>query len=181
MGYTTEFRGSFKFDKPLDQYTKRLINGLNQTRRVKRDLTKLGMTFKEAIEFGIEGEFFIEGKGFMGQDRDASVLDNNTPPINQPGLWCNWCYNEKENCIEWDGCEKFYYYIPWIKYLIECVLEPNYILNGEVEFVGEEEDDAGIIKIENNIITVIDKQGEILNNYNHTQHTFNDLFSHFFE
>ena len=40
----------------------------------------------------------------------------------QPGLWCQWVPNASGTAIVWDEGEKFYYYIEWIKYLIEHFL-----------------------------------------------------------
>ena len=100
MGYTTEFSGSFKLDKPLDKNTKKILHGLNNTRRMKRDLTKLGMSAEEAANYGIDGEFYFPPKtNFMGQDDDDSIIDYNSPPTNQPGLWCGWRYSKHQNSI----------------------------------------------------------------------------------
>lgn len=127
MGYDTRFEGAFKLNIPLDPTTTKLINGLNRTRRMKRDLTKLGMTEEEAAGYGIEGELYCPPEeNFAGQDHDASVLDHNNPPSTQPGLWCQWCYNEKEQCIKWDEGEKFYNYIEWLRYLIDKILNPMF-------------------------------------------------------
>lgn len=155
MGYTTEFQGFFKLDKPLDKETKKILDGLNRTRRMKRDLTKLGMTMEEAANYGIDGEFYFPPKtNLYGQDMDDSIVNYNAPPMTQPGLWCKWRYDKKNNSIEWDGMEKFYNYVQWLKYIIGCVLEPAYKLNGKVIFSGEDGNDNGIIIIKNNKITI---------------------------
>ena len=73
----------------------------------------------------------------------------------QPGLWCQWIPTEDGTAIEWDEGEKFYAYIEWIKYLLKHFLEPwGYVLNGDVRWNGEETDDMGIIRIENNRVGV---------------------------
>nr|QBK88706.1 MAG: hypothetical protein LCMiAC01_03840 [Mimivirus LCMiAC01] len=156
MGYTTDFKGCFFLNKPLDVSTEVLIDGLNRTRRMKRDCTKLGMTKKEADVYGIEGEFYINGGGSCGQNKDASILEYNCPPKTQAGLWCHWCYNKKNHCIEWDGGEKFYNYFDWIKYLVNKIFKPRgYILNGTVEWKGEDSDtDKGTITIKNNKVSI---------------------------
>jgi len=105
-------------------------------------------------ELGEEGEYFIGGLGFCGQDSDDSVIDHNTPPVTQPGLWCQWVINEADNCLEWDGGEKFYDYEEWLDYLIENFFEPlGYVLNGDIEWEGEDDDDCGIIHVEDNFIS----------------------------
>lgn len=145
MGYTTEFRGSFELNKKLDATTHTFLNKLNETRRMSRNL---------GPEFGTEGEFFVDGRGHAGQDHEASIIDYNSPPSTQPGLWCQWRPTESGTAIEWDGGDKFYNYIPWIQYIISNVLEPKgYILNGEVAWRGEDWSDTGNIIIRNNILT----------------------------
>lgn len=155
MGYTTDFRGSFELNKPLDDATAKLIDGLNNSRRMKRDLTKLGMSKAEAKKYGIEGEFYyLATSNDHGQEHDASILDYNEPPKTQPGLWLQWVYNKEKNCIEWNCGEKFYYYVEWLRYLIKRVLKSNYVLNGSVEFQGEEQADQGVIVVIDNVVRV---------------------------
>ena len=74
MGYTTEFSGEFKITPALDDKTKEFLIKLATTRRMKRDMTKL-FSEKEAKTFGIEGEFYVEGKGLFGDRRDKSFVD----------------------------------------------------------------------------------------------------------
>lgn len=146
MGYTTDFYGSFKLNKKLDSKTKRFLQKLNETRRMKRKLPP---------KYGIEGEFFVDGHGFMGQDDDDTVIDHNQPPITQPSLWCSWRPNDEGTEIAWDGSEKFYCYIEWIRYLIVSVLAPaNYVLNGTVEWQGEDYSDKGVIIVSDNVVKV---------------------------
>lgn len=138
------------------------------------------------LPIGSEGAYFVGSEGFMGQDNDASVLDFNSAPGAgtyesagegldgwwayreeekakiaagqcQPGLWCQWTPNEDGTKLEWDGGEKFYEYIPWLRYLIDNFLGPwGYKLNGEVTWEGEERCDLGKIQVEDNEITVLE-------------------------
>ena len=147
MGYTTDFEGEFKVDKPVDEDTYKLLRGLQETRRIKRsDLPE---------QYGIDGEFYYE------EDNDISnkgkIVNYNTPPNTQPGLWMQWEIQEDKQTIEWDGNEKFYDYIEWIKYIIDRILAPRgYVLNGEVEWQGEDREDIGTIQVENNKVKVIE-------------------------
>lgn len=153
MGYTTDFSGSFKLDRPLDIETFNLLKGLSSTRRMARNV--------DEKKYGVEGEFYVKGKGFAGQDRDKTIIDFNTPPKTQPGLWCQWVPNDTGTEIEWDGNEKFYCYVEWIQYIIDKILTPRkYKLNGEVEWQGEDSGDVGKIVIKNNVVKV--KQGHIV-------------------
>lgn len=152
MGYSTDFNGEFKINKPLDQGTFELINGLALTRRVKRSgLPK---------EYGLEGEFYFNPNEFgtSGQNHEndlGKVIDDNKPPKTQPSLWLQWIVKEDKQTIEWDGGEKFYDYIKWIEYLIDKILKPRgYKVNGEVYWEGEEHEDLGLIEIKDNIVNI---------------------------
>ena len=152
MGYSTDFEGKFKLNKKLDEDTYNFLSKLCTTRCMKRNL---------GPEFGIEGEFFVDGIGFMGQDRDSSVIDANRPPVTQPSLWCRWQPADDGESIEWDGGEKFYCYVEWLQYILKKVLKPKgYILNGEVSWQGEDRSDCGLIIVRDNEIST--KQGRIV-------------------
>jgi len=159
MGYSTNFTGSFSLDRKLDPETEKLLHNLNVSRRMKRDISKLaqikGICESEAIKkWGSQGQFYFD-KTDIWITADGSIIDQNCPPEGQPSLWCNWMYNKFGSSIEWDGNEKFYHYIEWIRYLITHVLEPKgYILNGLVEWEGEDSDDRGRIIINANIVKV---------------------------
>lgn len=146
MGYTTYFEGRLKFDRPVEDETFKLVNGLANTRRMKR---------KVDPKYGVDGEFYIDGEGFMGQGSEDNIVDHNTPPETQPSLWLQWNINDDHEHLEWDGSEKFYSYIEWLEYLIEKIFDPKgYKLNGEIEWTGEDPDDRGMIKVVDNKVTV---------------------------
>ena len=128
--------------------------------------------------YGHEGEFFAREDGNYGQTEDKSILDYNTPPgqmlsqglenfnkvwnVNQariqglncqPGLWCQWEVSENGEILQWDGGEKFYNYIEWLKYLIDRFFKPWGVkLNGEIEWKGEDTDDIGKIVVKDNMV-----------------------------
>jgi hypothetical protein len=159
MGYTTDFNGSFNLNKPLSAVHAEYLIQFSSTRRMKRDANKaanLPDPVREAVNLpiGKDGEYFVGASGSFGQDKDDSVIDYNTSPSEQPGLWCQWVPNEDGTGIEWDGGEKFYSYVEWLDYLIYNFLAPwGYILNGEVEWQGEDRDDRGLIVVKNNEVT----------------------------
>lgn len=129
--------------------------------------------------YGNDGEFFAKDDGNSGQTTDNSIIDHNTPPgqvgynekgdfnyvwdenqrrskegLCQPGLWCGWTVNS--NSLFWDGGEKFYSYIEWLKYLINKFFIPwGITLNGEIEWEGEESSDFGKIVVTDNEVTVL--------------------------
>lgn len=146
MGYTTSFEGQLKFDRPVEDEDFKLVNGLANTRRMKR---------KVDPKYGVDGEFYIDGEGFMGQGHEDNIVDHNTPPETQPSLWLQWVINDDHEHLEWDGGEKFYSYVEWLEYLMEKVFEPRgYKLNGEIDWFGEDPDDRGKISVVDNDVMV---------------------------
>lgn len=155
MGYTTYFSGSFKLNKPLDDETFKLLKGLNETRRMKRNTAVLadleGLTKKETIEkYGEDCGLWIGGDRYSIEGAD--VIDPNTPPEGQPSLWCNWMPDPtNKDEIYWDDGEKFYHYVEWIEYINDRILKPRgYKLTNESEvfWSGEDDTDLGIISVE---------------------------------
>lgn len=134
--------------------------------------------------YGHEGEYFAMDDGQSGRKDDKSVIDHNIPPGQmtrsgdmddfekvyntnekrikkltcQPGLWCQWevVDNGVDGCfLQWDGGEKFYEYIAWLKYLIDRFFEPWGVkLNGEIDWSGEENTDMGQIIVTNNVVKI---------------------------
>ena len=179
MGYTTDFYGHFTLDKPLTPEHAAYLKAFNETRRMKRDASKtskLPDTRREAVKLpiGNDAEYYVgsvddgnhgQGKEMFGA-RDADIVDFNSPPSGQPGLWCGWTVADAEGdsisdrdanptrpaqSIVWDGGEKFYEYVKWLEYLIEHFLKPwGYKLNGDVTWQGEESDDRGMIRVTDN-------------------------------
>lgn len=160
MGYTTDFEGSFSLDKPLTTEHATYLRTFSATRRMKRDPMKAkDMIDPHRLAVGLpvgdDSEFFVGGLGYAGQENDSSVIEFNRPPAGQPGLWCQWVPGRGDSSIEWDGGEKFYAYVEWIRYLIEKFLAPwGYTLSGTVKWHGEDHDDMGRIVVENNKVTV---------------------------
>jgi len=105
--------------------------------------------------YGKDGEYYV------GDEDRLGVIDYNCAPgqkqlfgetDGQPGLWCQWEINEDGN-LAWDGNEKFYAYIEWLKYLIENFFNDwGVLLNGEIEWQGEEMSDRGKIVVTNSVV-----------------------------
>ena len=145
MGYTTDFEGSFNITPVLSQKDNEFLTKFSETRRMARNV---------GPEYGIEGEFYVDGTGWAGQDSDTTVINYNRPPSTQPGLWCQWVPTDDGSELVWDGGEKFYNYVEWLDYLIDKILAPRgYTLNGECQWFGENRDDVGVIIVENNKVT----------------------------
>jgi hypothetical protein len=149
MGYTTDFSGQFNLNKQLSPKMEQYLKLLNETRRMKRSTDEA---------FGVQGEFFVFGGGSFGQDHEPNVIDYNKEPITQPSLWCQWTPTQDGMGLEWDNGEKFYSYSEWLVYLIHKILAPNgYVLNGVVEYSGEEPGDVGEIVVVDNRVFVREK------------------------
>jgi hypothetical protein len=174
MGYTTEFKGKFKLDRPLTDAHKAYLEAFSNTRRMARDAAvteKREDALRLAVDLpvGVEGGYFVGAGGTCGQegmmgeggDRETlGILDVNRHPRDQPGLWCQWAPNENGTAIEWDGGEKFYHYVEWLSYIIEHFMKPwGYVLNGSVKWKGEERGDRGTIVVTDN---VVETKGSVL-------------------
>ncbi len=147
MGYTTDFKGQFNLNKPLTPEDRTFLLNFSETRRMARNVEP---------KYGVEGEFYVDGGGSFGQERDASIIDYNRPPRTQPGLWCHWVPTENGNGLGWNGTEKFYYYVEWLEYIIKNFLAPKgYMLSGTVEFQGEDVVDHGWIVVKDNVVSLV--------------------------
>lgn len=158
MGYTTDFYGTLELNRQLTVDEKNYLNKFSDTRRMARNIDE---------KYGVEGEFYIDGSGVLGQDRDDDVIDYNRPPKPQPGLWCQWVPTGGGRGIEWDGGEKFYNYVEWLEYLIDKVFpwilkegDEPLVLNGEIEWYGEDREDVGKIVVKDN--KVITQEGRVV-------------------
>ncbi|MGI8899562.1 MAG: hypothetical protein ACR2HA_01300 [Nocardioides sp.] len=49
----------------------------------------------------------------------------NVPPDGQPGLWCDWVPCRDGCCLAYNGVEKFYGGVAWLRYLIDHFLKPG--------------------------------------------------------
>lgn len=157
MGYHTEFEGSFGFENALTPEQVKYVQKFNETRRMKRNPEGLSCSFCDEVglPLGREAKFFVSGPGYAGQDRDSSVVDFNKPPADQPGLWCQWTVSDDGTELVWDEGEKFYYYVEWLKWMIENLFIPwGKVLNGEVRWRGEEFNDVGVIIVKDNKVKV---------------------------
>lgn len=149
MGYSTDFEGAFTLDKPLTVPQYNYLKAFAEVRHMKRN-EKVAESLPDSLRkkvglpVGYEGEFYVG-------DSDNGIIDGNMEPSTQPGLWCKWVPTEDGDGIEWSGAEKFYEYIPWLKYIIKNFLQPwGLVLSGEVTWEGEDNKDMGKIVVVDN-------------------------------
>lgn len=152
MGYTTEFGGQFAVNPPLTRAQVDYLQRFSETRRMGRDSAVVSANDPVRVAVGLPvGDW---GQYYVGGD-DASVINYNTPPPRQPGLWCQWVPTSDGKHLEWDGGEKFYAYVEWLAYVVEHFLQPwGRALSGEVRWQGEEIGDSGVITASDGLIRV---------------------------
>lgn len=143
------------------------INLFSKSRRMKREPILINSDYKKDNNYyGKEGEFFVPldwdtlYKKPSHFNHGKEVKDNNNSSITQPGLWCKWIigFNDKDKSLvlKWSGAEKFYDYVEWLEYIIINFLAPkNIILNGKIEWKGEDDRDIGTILVDNNSISLM--------------------------
>lgn len=160
MGYTTNFCGSFVFSRDLTEQEIAFINAFANTRRMRRDVAKLQAEFegKHGNPFTPENPYGPEGAYFASEDNTtnynhSSILDHNSPPREQPGIWCQWIVKNMQLC--WNGSEEFDNYVEWLQYLLDHFFVPWGVkLNGAVQWEGDYSSDRGVISMRNNRIHV---------------------------
>lgn len=162
MGYYTKFQGNFKFSKKLNEDQVEYLNIFFNSRRMSRDVSKIEnisdpIRERVGLPLGTEGEFFV-------LDR-TGVLEYNTPPSTQPGLWCDCTATSKDLKLNFG---KNYNYFEWIVYIQNNILNQWGVkIDGKVKWLGEENDDRGIILANNGCISYLSGQEykEYLNNH----------------
>jgi hypothetical protein len=153
MGYSTDFYGFWTLTPALSLAQTDYLQKFSRTRRVKRDPDAIKNNRRLAgigLDLGVDAEYFVDT-----EDEDASIVDLNLPPGNQPSLWCQWRVNDRGDRLEHTGGEKFDEYVEWLEYLVERFFLPWGIkINGLVKYEGGTLVDAGTIEIIDNRIEV---------------------------
>lgn len=156
MSYGYAFFGHFNFDKPLERHHIAYVKKFSNTRRVKRNSKKVKSLpdrkrEKVGLPIGKEGGYYVGGS------EDVGVLDHNTPPSNQPGLWCDWRVSKHGTRLDCDDADKFYNYSRWLKYLIKHFFAPwGYVLNGKVKVLENDNENLYMreITIRDNCVSI---------------------------
>lgn len=149
MGYTTEFQGALKIEPEISLKHAKYINAFAEARHLVRVAAETA-TFDDPLRKAVGLPVGPDGAFYVGDEEGYDVIDHNTPPESQPGLYCQWVINDSGE-LEWDGGEKFYAYVEWLEYLITNFFGPwGYKLNGSIHYQGEEHNDRGTIVVEDN-------------------------------
>lgn len=79
------------------------------------------------------------------------AIDGNTIP----GSYLQWEPDQDGLYYGWNGAEKFYEYVEWLRWVIESYMKPHgLVLNGQMSYQGEEDDDKGEIIVMDNLVSV---------------------------
>lgn len=109
MGYTTDYIGHIDIRPSLNDAEVGYLQAFSDSRRWARP----------------EGPYAVpddpDGEDLSGYDGRAL----NLPPEGQPGPWCDWVPCWDGCCLSYDGAERFYAPVPWLRYLIDHFLMPG--------------------------------------------------------
>lgn len=95
----------------------------------------------------------IKLANYDSKDDGTYKLYTNTPET-IPDSYLQWEPTDDGTGLQWNYGEKFYDYIHWLRWLIKHYFKPHdIVLNGQIQWQGEEIGDCGIIKVINNKVT----------------------------
>ncbi|HCB03052.1 MAG TPA: hypothetical protein DEQ43_02145, partial [Nocardioides bacterium] len=112
MGYTTDFIGHFDIDPLLNQDEIEYLTAFSMSRRFARS----------------DGPYAVPGNPMAVRDKERAEVDYdtyNTVASGQPQLYCQWVPCLDGCCLTFDGNEKFYQPVAWLRYLILHLLKPG--------------------------------------------------------
>lgn len=105
MGYTTDFVGHIDVAPRLNAEEIRYLTAFSRSRRAERE----------------GGPYVVPGNPYVRDDAASRA------PVaeGQPGYWCDWepCWDGC--CFAYNGAEKFYGSVAWLRYLIDHFLKPG--------------------------------------------------------
>jgi hypothetical protein len=109
MGFTTDFIGHIDIAPSLNDDELDYLAAFSASRRYRRE----------------GGAYTVPGNPAADRDLDVRTDDYNVPAAGQPGLWCQWVPCWDGCCMAFDGGEKFYEPVPWLRYLVSHFLKPG--------------------------------------------------------
>lgn len=109
MGFTTDFIGHVDIEPALNRSEIAYLMAFAQSRRFDRP----------------GGPYDVPGNPRAEDPDDVPTDQYNEVAPGQPGLWCSWVPCWEGCCLAFDGTEKFYQPVPWLRYLITHFLKPG--------------------------------------------------------
>jgi hypothetical protein len=120
MGYSTDFIGHLDIEPPLNDDEVEYLTVFFASRRCRRE----------------GGPYAVPGNP-RAENLDGSWGDGgNQCAEGQPNLWCDWTVCWDGCCLTWNGTEKSYAMIAWLRYLIEHFLAPGGLAEGDPLLTG---------------------------------------------
>ena len=109
MGYTTDFIGHIDITPSLNDDEIAYLTAFNRSRRCERP----------------GGPYDVPGNPSAELEDTMPTEQANTGADGQPGYWCDWepCWDGC--CLAYNGNEKFYQPVEWLRYLIKHFLKPG--------------------------------------------------------
>lgn len=161
MGYDTWFEGELTITPPLSAEHANYLAAFAEKRHVRRDPSKAAaipdpLRIAVGLPIGVEGCYFVAGSGGAYEEEyDDAVIDGNSPPVGQPGLWCGWMPSEdRQHLIADEDYNRDY--VEWLEYLLITFLgEWKYTVNGKVQWFGDNPLDRGTLVVTGNRLEVI--------------------------
>ncbi|MDN5851578.1 MAG: hypothetical protein L0K86_01810 [Actinomycetia bacterium] len=111
MGYTTDFLGHVDVNPPMNEAEQAYLSAFGDSRRFDRPGGPYEVPGNPAAE------------NAEGCNVPAEV--SNRLAEGQPGSWCDWAPCLDGCCIAYNGREKFYQAVGWLKYLTNHFLRPG--------------------------------------------------------
>jgi hypothetical protein len=109
MGYTTDFLGHIDIDPPLNDQEAAYLTAFRHTRHWDRP----------------GSPYDVPHNPFADEPPEGGLDAYNRPGQGQPQLYCQWQVCWENCCLAFDGDEKFYAPVPWLRYLIDHFLAPG--------------------------------------------------------
>jgi hypothetical protein len=118
MGHSTDFIGHIDIEPPLNDAEIDYLGAICTSRRFDR----------------ADGPYDVPGNP-RAETSDGIDPDRyNRCAPGQPNLWCDWQVCWEGCCLAWNGTEKSYSMIQWLRYLIAHFLEPGAAAAGNPRF-----------------------------------------------
>ena len=109
MGYTTDYLGHIDIAPSLNEAELGYLDMFSRSRRWSRP----------------GGPYAVPSDPDADEAADSGDRAFNIPPEGQPGLWCDWVPCWDGCCLSFEGSERFYAPVPWLRYLIDHFLKPG--------------------------------------------------------
>lgn len=81
--------------------------------------------------------------------------DPDNVPTEHPRSYLQWVPSRDLDAIGWDGNEKFYDYVEWLKWVCDWLKGYGIECCGAIQWSGESSTDTGEIQVLDNVVTVL--------------------------